>query len=132
MDQPTSDVINQSVELLTKLKCIDELKITKRGELFTELGLDPRLSSFIVEIYTEYQSLLELAVGIVAILSAPGNIFFMGGPTLEAKQEAKERLALLAHNHKSDLIHLYSVYSAWKNAGAKATKGKCSECQRQI
>ncbi|CAF1352924.1 unnamed protein product [Rotaria magnacalcarata] len=132
MDQPTSDVINQSVELLTKLKCIDERKITKRGELFTELGLDPRLSSFIVEIYTEYQSLLELAVGIVAILSAPGNIFFMGGSTLEAKQEAKERLALLAHNHKSDLIHLYSVYNAWKNAGAKATKGKCPECQRQI
>ncbi|CAF2799448.1 unnamed protein product [Rotaria sp. Silwood2] len=132
MDQPESNVINQSVDVLTRLKCIDDQKITKRGELFTELALDPRLSSFIVEIYLEYESLLELAVSIVAILSAPGTIFFMGGSTREAKQEAKERVALQAHDYKSDLLHLYSVYNAWKSAGAKAAQGKCSECKRQI
>ncbi|CAF3595291.1 unnamed protein product, partial [Rotaria sp. Silwood2] len=40
MDQPESNVINQSVDVLTRLKCIDDQKITKRGELFTELALD--------------------------------------------------------------------------------------------
>ncbi|CAF5138959.1 unnamed protein product, partial [Rotaria sp. Silwood1] len=44
MDQPKSDIINNSIDLLTRLKCMDNQKITKRGELFTELGLDPRLS----------------------------------------------------------------------------------------
>ncbi|CAF5110746.1 unnamed protein product, partial [Rotaria sp. Silwood1] len=92
MDQPKSDIINNSIDLLTRLKCMDNQKITKRGELFTELGLDPRLSAFIVEIYTEYQSLLEYAAAIVAILSAPGTVFFMGGATQEAKQEAKNRV----------------------------------------
>ncbi|CAF4950088.1 unnamed protein product [Rotaria sp. Silwood1] len=132
MDQPKSDIINNSIDLLTRLNCMDNQKITKRGELFTELGLDPRLSAFIVEIYTEYESLLEYAAAIVAILSAPGTVFFMGGATQEAKQEAKNRVALEAHKHKSDLIHLYSVYNAWKNAGTKETQGKCSECKKQV
>jgi ATP-dependent helicase HrpA len=84
MDQPNNDVISNSINLLTRLKCIDDQKITKRGELFTELGLDPRLSAFIVEIYIEYASLLEIATAIVAILSAPGTVFFMGGDKQEA------------------------------------------------
>ncbi|CAF1002038.1 unnamed protein product [Rotaria sordida] len=132
MDQPHSDSISHSFDLLTKLKCIDEQKITKRGELFTELALDPRLSAFIVDIYTEYKSLLDLAVAIVAILSAPGIVFFMGGATQEAKQEAKARVALEAHNHESDLIHLYSVYDRWKNAGGQEIQGKCSKCNRLV
>jgi HrpA-like RNA helicase len=132
MDQPNSDVINNSIDLLTRLKCIDAQKITKRGELFTELGLDPRLSAFIIEVYIEYPSLLELATAIVAILSAPGTVFFMGGATQEAKQEAKNRVAVQAQNYKSDLLHLYSVYDAWKNAGTKETQGKCLRCTKQV
>ena len=132
MDQPKGDIISDSIDLLTRLKCIDDQKITKRGELFTELGLDPRLSAFIVEIYTEYQSLLELAAGIVGILSAPGTIFFMGGATREAKEEAKMKVALQAQNYESDLIHLYLVYDAWKNAGAKQTHGQCLRCMKQV
>jgi FtsZ-interacting cell division protein YlmF len=128
MDQPKIDVINSSIDLLTRLKCVDNKKITKRGELFTELGLDPRLSAFIIEIYIEYASLLEIATAIVAILSAPGTVFFMGGD----KQEAKNRLALQAQNYKSDLFHLYSVYDGWKNAGTKETQGKCSVCNKQV
>ncbi|UJR19381.1 hypothetical protein I4U23_022511 [Adineta vaga] len=132
MDQPPIDTINNSLDLLTKLQCMNEQKITKRGELFTELGLDPRLSSFIVDVYTEYKSLLDLVVAIVAILSAPGTLFFMGGSTKEAKDEAKTRVALQAHNHKSDLIHLYSVYNAWKNVRGNEIQGKCSKCSKLI
>ncbi|CAF0845315.1 unnamed protein product [Adineta steineri] len=132
IDQPYSDTINNSLDLLTKLKCIDEQMITKRGELFTELGLDPRLSAFIVDIYTEYKSLLDLLVAIVAILSAPGTIFFMGGATQEAKQEAKARVALDANNYKSDLLHLYFVYDRWKNSSGKEIQGKCSKCNKLI
>jgi superfamily II DNA/RNA helicase len=130
MDQPQNDSISYSLDLLTKLKCVDEQQITKRGELFTELALDPRLSAFIVDIYTEYKSLLDLAVAIVAILSAPGTVFFMGGATQEAKQEAKARVALEAHNYKSDLLHLYSVYDQWKHAGGQEIQGKCSKCYK--
>ena len=132
MDQPRDDIITDSIDLLTRLKCIDDQKVTKRGELFTELGLDPRLSAFIVEIYTEYQSLLKLAAGIVGILSAPGTIFFMGGATKEAREEAKMKVALQARNYESDLIHLYLVYEGWKNAGTKETQGKCVRCTKQI
>ncbi|CAM4805317.1 unnamed protein product [Rotaria magnacalcarata] len=128
MDQPNTDIINNSLDLLINLKCMDEQKITKRGELSTELGLDPRLSAFIIEIYTEYKSLLELAVAIVAILSAPGTLFFMGGE----KQDAKTRIALQAHSHESDLFHLHSVYSTWKNAGGTEIQGKCSQCNKLI
>ena len=132
MDQPHSDSISDSLDLLTKLKCIDEQQITKRGELFTELALDPRLSAFIVDIYTEYNSLLDPAVAIVAILSAPGTVFFMGGATKEAKQEAKARVALEAHKYESDLFHLYSVYHEWKNAGGQEMQGKCSKCNKLV
>ncbi|CAF0858850.1 unnamed protein product [Adineta steineri] len=128
MDQPPSDTIHNSLDLLTKLQCINEQKITKRGELFTELSLDPRLSSFIIDIYMDYKTLLELVVAIVAILSAPGTIFFMGGN----KEEARARVALQAHSHKSDLIHLYSVYNAWKNASGNESQGKCSKCSKLI
>ncbi|CAF4173286.1 unnamed protein product, partial [Adineta steineri] len=128
MDQPPSDTIHNSLDLLTKLQCINEQKITKRGELFTELSLDPRLSSFIIDVYMEYKTLLELVVAIVAILSAPGTIFFMGGN----KEEARARVALQAHSHKSDLIHLYSVYNAWKNASGNESQGKCSKCSKLI
>ncbi|UJR19686.1 hypothetical protein I4U23_022820 [Adineta vaga] len=128
MDQPPSNIIYNSLDLLTKLQCINEQKITKRGELFTELSLDPRLSSFIVDVYLEYKTLLELVVAIVAILSAPGTIFFMGGN----KEEARTRMALQAHSHKSDLMHLYSVYNAWKNASGNELHGKCSKCTKFI
>jgi HrpA-like RNA helicase len=132
MDQPNSDTISNSIDLLTRLQCINGQKITERGELFAELGLDPRLSAFIVEIYTEYKSLLELAAGIVGILSAPGSIFFMGGATKEAKEEAKMKVALQAQNYESDLIHLYLVYDAWKNASTKQIQGKCLRCIKQV
>ncbi|CAF3685159.1 unnamed protein product, partial [Adineta steineri] len=128
MDQPPSDTIHNSLDLLTKLQCINEQKITKRGELFTELGLDPRLSSFIIDVYMEYKTLLELVVAIVAILSAPGTIFFMGGN----REEARARVAEQAQRHKSDLIHLYLVYNAWKNESGNELQGKCSKCLKLI
>ena len=128
MDQPDMTIINASIDLLTNLKCIENQTITKQGELFTELGLDPRFSAFIVNIYTVYKSLLDVVVGIVAILSAPGTIFFMGG----GKEEARMRVALQAHDFKSDLIHLYSVYNEWKNAGTKQTQGNCQQCKKQV
>ena len=131
LDQPAKTTIRHSLDLLTKLQCVDAHRITKRGELFTELGFDPRLSAFILDVYMEYETLLELAAGIVAILSAPGTVFYMGGSNREAKQEAKAGVALRAHSHKSDLIHLYSVYNAWKNAGTTARQGKCSACTKQ-
>jgi ATP-dependent helicase HrpA len=132
MDQPQNDVISNSIDLLTELKCIDDQKITKRGELFTEIGLDPCLSAFIVEIYTEYGSLLEYATVIVAILSAPGAVFFMGGATREAKEEAKLRVAVQAQKYKSNLMQLYLVYDGWKNAATKQIQGTCSLCTKQV
>jgi HrpA-like RNA helicase len=132
MDQPKSDVINNSLDLLTRLECIDDRKVTRKGELFTGLGLDPRLSAFIVEIYTEYGSLLEITTGIVAVLSAPGTIFFIGGATKQAKQEAKNRVATQAQHYKSDLFHLYAVYDGWKNARTKETEGECSGCKKPV
>ncbi|CAF1601026.1 unnamed protein product, partial [Adineta ricciae] len=127
MDAPPLDVLNNSLALLAQLQCMDDQQtITKRGELFTELSLDPRLSSFIVDVYSQYKSLLGVVVAIVAILSAPGTIFFMGGD----KEAAKARVALQAQNQKSDLIHLYSVYNDWENAGGRPNKGKCSKCDK--
>ncbi|CAF1687894.1 unnamed protein product, partial [Adineta ricciae] len=132
MDQPQDEMINYSLDLLTRLNCIEEQRITKRGELFTELALDPRFSAFIVDIYSEYKNLLNQAAATIAILSAPGAIFFMGGSTQEAKQEAKERVALEARNYKSDLLHLYSVYDRWKNAAGQNIQGRCSNCNKFI
>ena len=132
MDQPRHDIISNSVDLLRRLKCVDDKRITQRGELFAELGLDPRFSAFIVEIYLEYDSLLEVTVAIVAILSAPGTIFFMGGATKNTKEQAKMRVALGANSHQSDLIYFYSVYKAWKEAGTKQTQGNCTACNQKV
>lgn len=132
LDQPNLETIDHSIDLLTRLKCIDDEKITPQGILFTELGLDPRLSAFIFQIYIEFRSLLELTAGIVGILSAPGTIFFLGGSTQHEKDQAKIKLARQAQHHESDLFHLFLVYDAWKNSTTKQTHGKCSSCLKQV
>ncbi|CAF4807322.1 unnamed protein product, partial [Rotaria magnacalcarata] len=77
------------------LACIDkDDRITLRGELFADLGLDPRLSAFLVDTYIEHGPILNVTAVIVAILTAPGSLFFMGGATKEAKEAAKGRIAL--------------------------------------
>ncbi|CAF5128868.1 unnamed protein product, partial [Rotaria magnacalcarata] len=90
-----TEVLEKSLTLLKDLACIDkDDRITLRGELFADLGLDPRLSAFLVDTYIEHGPILNVTAVIVAILTAPGSLFFMGGATKEAKEAAKGRIAL--------------------------------------
>lgn len=134
ISQPDRTTLHQSLQLLQNLGCIDEKKfITQRGKLFTELGLDPRLSAFIVDTYIEHSPIVELSATIVAILTAPGSLFFMGGASKEEKQAARSRVALGAQEHHSDLMYLASVYKKWQSAGTIDISTRvCLTCQTTI
>ncbi|CAF4466495.1 unnamed protein product [Rotaria sp. Silwood2] len=120
LDQPDPIIMAGALALLTRLSCIaNETSLTTRGQLIAELALDPRLSTLMIEMYTDVggEYLLTLTATIVAVLSAPGSLFFMGGITKEAKDEARTRVAIGAHEHDSDLFYLCAVYKRWKHAG---------------
>jgi HrpA-like RNA helicase len=131
MNPPDDAILKTSLQLLQNLGCIDTNKvITPRGELFAELNLDPRLSAFMVNTYTEHDPILDLTANIVAILTAPGSLFFMGGTSKEKKQAARGRIAMGAQEHNSDLLYLASVYKKWQNVGTIDTVARtCLTCQ---
>ena len=136
MDAPDAHVLESSLNLLTRLACIvDETTSTIRGQLFAELALDPRLSAFMVNTYTNVggESLLNLTATMVAILSAPGSLFYMGGSNKEEKNEARGRVALGASEYDSDLLYLCTVYHQWKNAAiVHQANGACNTCQKIV
>ncbi|CAF4959346.1 unnamed protein product, partial [Rotaria sp. Silwood1] len=134
IDLPSSGpaILQISLQLLKDLLCIDiNDRITLRGELFAELGLDPRLSAFMVDTYVEHGPILEVTAAIVVILTAPGTVFFMGGATKEAKQMARSRVAIGAQEYESDLLYHVSVYEKWKKIGMIDPETHvCVTCQR--
>ncbi|CAM4919152.1 unnamed protein product [Rotaria socialis] len=136
MDLPScgTEALEKSLTLLKDLACIDkDDRITLRGELFADLGLDPRLSAFLVDTYIEHDPILNATAVIVAILTAPGSLFFMGGATKEAKEAAKGRIALGAQEYQSDLLYLVSVYEKWKTVGiVDSNTHLCVKCQKLI
>lgn len=64
----------------------------RRGELFSELPLDPRWSEFVAQSH-ERHGLLETAAAVAAVVSAPGSIFFMGGTDKAKKDEARRKIS---------------------------------------
>ncbi|CAF1228802.1 unnamed protein product [Adineta steineri] len=119
MDPPENSILQKSLQLLEDLSCIDQNHvITSRGELFAELAFDPRLSAVMVDTYIEHSPMLEITTLIVAILTAPGTLFFMGGITKEEKQATRGRIAMGAQEHDSDLFYLASIFKKWQSEGA--------------
>ncbi|CAF1444795.1 unnamed protein product [Adineta ricciae] len=136
MDAPDTHVLTSSLDLLTRLSCIiNETTITLRGQLFTELSLDPRLGALMTNTYVDVggERLLARSAIIVAILSAPGSLFYMGGASKEAKAEARSRVAVGASEFDSDLFYLCSVYKNWENAGLiDPVHRRCTTCQKVV
>ena len=136
IDAPAMNILDSSLALLISLSCISNgMTSTIRGQLFAELALDPRRSAFMVDMYTDVggEHLLALTSKIVAILSAPGSLFYMGGVDKKAKDEARGRVAVGAYEHDSDLFYLCAVYNNWKNAGTiDRTINKCTTCQKPV
>lgn len=136
IDAPAMNILDSSLELLTRLSCISNgMTSTVRGQLFAELALDPRRSAFMVDMYIDVggEPMLALTSKIVAILSAPGSLFYMGGVDKKAKDEARSRVAVGAYEHDSDLFYLCAVYNNWKNAGTiDRTTNKCTTCQKSV
>lgn len=129
MDRPDAASLEASKELLRRLGCLEGTRITKRGELFSDLPFEPRLSWFVHECHERYGT-LEAAARVAAILSAPGSVFYMGGANQEAKDEAKRRVALSSAQHESDLLHLLQVFKEWKDKGDNITNGACQGCDK--
>ncbi|UJR18854.1 hypothetical protein I4U23_021982 [Adineta vaga] len=136
LDQPDLNLITNTFDLLTRLSCVDGNKtLTMRGKLFSELSLDPRFSALMAKAYTGIggKYLLTRTATIVAILSAPGSLFYMGGVTKETKDEARALVALSAHQYDSDLFHLCDVYQRWKETGTiDQIAKKCLRCDKSV
>lgn len=134
MDSPRPELLTAGIDLLKRLGCLDKRSgaITEDGLLASTLDADPRLVYFVLRAHRDYDR-ASMAAGIVAILSAPGSVFFLGGGNKTQRQSAKERLAALAQGHDSDLLFLHSVYQGWVAAGNKRTnQGACAACGRWL
>jgi len=135
MTKPDQVSIRSSLDVLENLTCLDkERKITARGELFAELSLNPRLSAFMVNVYTEQkegQRLLPLVATIVAILSASGSLFSVSNITNDLNDNIHHSTTSDADEYNSDLFYLCTVFKQWKAVGTidRATK-KCITCHK--
>eukprot|EP01125_Pyxidicula_operculata_P019769 TRINITY_DN7195_c0_g1_i1.p1 TRINITY_DN7195_c0_g1~~TRINITY_DN7195_c0_g1_i1.p1 ORF type:complete len:1883 (+),score=326.43 TRINITY_DN7195_c0_g1_i1:226-5649(+) len=131
MDQPPISTIETCLTMLEDIQCIQEgtVKVTPRGNLFSELPFDPRLSNFVVTAYEKYGQ-GNISAEIASLLSAPGSIFFVGGNGKE-RDNHKKKHSLSASNHDSDLMLLHSTYSEWFNSGY-VEDGKCQSCNKDI
>lgn len=140
MTNPAAEALANSISLLEGLQCISrdetqrgtdrEFAIAEYGRLFAELPFDPRLSAFVVDCFRIFDK-LELASAIASILSAPGNIYFTGGATKEAKEAARLRVSTRASQFDSDLLCMESVFQGWYQAGATDQKSMCIQCNRK-
>ena len=134
MTRPNEDDWKRSSQFLKDISCIDyQNKATERGKLFMQLGVDPRLSLFMVNSYLEHQPILELTASIVAILTAPGMLFVLGGETKADKEAARGRVALRAQDYRSDLIYYTAIYNEWKMQGTiDPATSTCTSCQKRV
>ncbi|CAF3939431.1 unnamed protein product [Rotaria sordida] len=135
MTQPDSSSVRSSLDLLTTLMCIDkETKITKRGELSAELSIHPRLSTFMINVYTEYKDsrrLLSLMATIVAILSIPGSLFLTNDTINDLNDNIRSRAMSNANEYNSDLFNLCTMFNDWKEKGTiDSTTHKCITCHK--
>ncbi|CAF4277253.1 unnamed protein product [Didymodactylos carnosus] len=133
MTKPHSISVRSSLDLLTNLMCIDnETKITTHGELVAELSVDPRLSAFMINVYTEQKEsrrLLSLVATIVAILSAPGSLFLTVDTINDLNNNICNRATAGTVEYNSDLFHLCTVFNDWKSTGTiDRTTNKCITC----
>ena len=124
---PTS--VRASLDLLQNLLCLDEKgEITRRGQLFAELSINPRLSALMVDIYTEQkenQRLISLTTALVATLCAPGFLFSINDNRDRASPRNDDS------DYNSDLLHLCTLFQDWTKIGTinRETK-KCNTCQK--
>lgn len=128
MTKPDAVSLHNSLTLLENLMCLDkEKRITKRGEFFAELSVNPRLSAFMVNIYTEQkegQRLLSLVTTIVAILSTSGSLFAISDTN-------RHNVISDADKYNSDLLHLCMVFNEWKTVGTlDQNRRKCITCRK--
>jgi len=126
LSPPDNTLIGNALNDLESLQCLDKnRKITKRGELFANLCIDPQLSAFLIDIYTEHRKnkeLLSLANTIVGILSVPGSIF----STRESSMQNSDR-----DQYNSDLLYLCHVFNEYRNAGTiNPSNKKCTDCNK--
>jgi hypothetical protein len=139
MTKPSLEALQNSVEILECVNCIkrnhgssrtnNEFTITDTGRLFSDLPFDPRMSAFVVACHRDYDKLI-LASVIASVISAPGNIHFMGGANKEAKEEARRRIAARSSNFDSDLLCLAAIFKAWFESGMCNSEGHCVHCGR--
>ncbi|CAF1608049.1 unnamed protein product [Adineta ricciae] len=130
MDSPGQMAIRQSLNALKQLDCVDvDGKITRRGELFAALNVEPRFSAFLIDVYAEHEPLLNLTATIVAILSAPASIFQVG-ITNDERDYIRKRITDNAKNHQSDLFYFASVYDGWSRVGTDVIDLQTRKCIR--
>ncbi len=110
MDPPAPQTLMRALEMLHYLGAVDEeLNLTEKGKMMSELPLEPQLAATLVEapLYNCSNEILS----IVALLSSP-NIFMR--PREKAKQ-ADEAKAAFAHPD-GDHLALLNAYHAYIHA----------------
>ncbi|KAH3764525.1 pre-mRNA-splicing factor ATP-dependent RNA helicase DHX15 [Pelomyxa schiedti] len=128
LSPPPRQSLLDSISQMTRLQLIDSSgHVTPRGTLVCGLEFEPRLANFVLSIMDNQYNCLDTALGIAAILSAPGSIFFMGDKS--NRFTVKGNISARAASFDSDLLFLYDVYLSWCQVGL-VDNGKCSTCAK--
>ncbi|KAH3758999.1 Pre-mRNA-splicing factor ATP-dependent RNA helicase DHX15 [Pelomyxa schiedti] len=129
MTIPPLQTIKDSLIQMTHLQLLDSTgKITPRGRLVCNLEFEPRLASFVLLAASKHHDFLDTALGIAAILSAPGSIFFMGDKCDRALVQGK--ISFRAASFDSDLLFLHDTFLGWRQAGFNTKNGDCASCHK--
>ena len=135
MTKPDPVSIRSSIDCLENMLCLDkEGKITRRGELFAELSVSPRLCALMIDVYTEQtegQRLLSLVATIVAISSASGSFFSVSETTKDLNDRILHRATFDDDQYNSDLLYFCALFDEWKAVGViNPTTKKCTTCRQ--
>ena len=125
VESPERGAIEQAIKSLLLLGAVTDngSTLTELGYQMAQLPLEPRLAKMILE--GAKHGVLEDAIAMAALISAPGNVYYQGGS--EAERKVADQLKLRFCVEDGDVITLLGIFKEWQ--GVKGDRARNKWCK---
>ncbi|XP_072029146.1 uncharacterized protein [Amphiura filiformis] len=126
VESPEPGAIEQAMKTLILLGAVndEDRTLTDVGNQMVKLPVEPRLAKLILE--GAKRGVVEDAIAMAALVSAPGNVFFQGGT--DAERKVADQLKLPFCVDDGDVITLLGIFKEWQTIqGDKAKNRWCKD-----
>ena len=126
VESPELGAIEQALKSLLLLGAItdNDKTLTEVGRRMAKLPLEPRVAKMVLE--GVKHGVLEDAIAMAALISAPGNVYCEGGS--EAERKVADQLKLRFCVEDGDVITLLGIFKEWQGIiGDRARNKWCKD-----